>query len=202
MFQEMSTAYSREVGRYWWAGVVQGVLLIVLGLIALLLPRIALVALIFTFGTFAILDGIFAIVAAMGRRHVSKDWGWRLVQGILSLIIGILAFAWPAETALILLLFIAAWAIVHGITQIGGSIALRGIIGRHMGVLLLSGILSILFGLFLFIVPGVGLLAILWTLGVYGVVCGILLIIHSFQVRSLAEHAERPREYGGGAGAV
>jgi Uncharacterized conserved protein len=192
MFQEMGATISREIGRYWWTGAVRGALLIVLGLVALLAPRIALLALIYTFGIFAIVDGIVAIIAALGRRQHVSGWGWSLVGGILGIIIGILAIVWPGETGLILLFFVAAWAIIHGIMQLGSGFSLRHLSSFQVGALVLSGIVSILFGLILFIFPAGGIFALLWVLGIYGLVAGILSIIHAFQLRAIASHVQQP----------
>lgn len=192
MFQEMRATISQEVGRYWWTGVVRGILLIVLGLIALFAPRIALLALIYTFGIFAIVDGIVAIIAAFGRRQHASDWGWPLAGGIVGIIIGILAIVWPGKTGLTLLFLIAAWAIIHGIMQLGTSFSLRHLSRFQIGALVLSGIVSILFGLILFIFPTGGILALLWALGIYGLVAGILTVIHAFQLRSIAGRVQQP----------
>lgn len=162
----------------WTSLLLRGILAIIFGIIAILFPGIALFALIIVFGAYAFLDGILAIVVAIQERHVLPRWGWLLVEGIAGIALGIVAFVWPGETALILLYIVAAWAIVTGILEIGAAFTVRDwLIG-------LAGILSLAFGVLLIARPGAGLLSILWLLGIYALIFGVLLIVHAFQLRT------------------
>jgi uncharacterized membrane protein HdeD (DUF308 family) len=163
--------------RSWWTLLLRGILAIIFGIIALVDPGIALLALIFVFGVYALLDGILAIVVAIQERHVLPRWGWLLVEGIAGIILGIVAFVFPGETALILLFIVAAWAIVTGIMEIGAAFTIRS------WLLGLAGFISVIFGILLYARPGAGLLSILWLLGIYAIVFGVLFIIHAFQLR-------------------
>jgi uncharacterized membrane protein HdeD (DUF308 family) len=166
--------------RAWWLMLVRGVLAIIFGLIALLYPGIALLALIYVFGAYALLDGVLAVVVAIQERRSLPRWGWLLVEGLAGIILGILAFAWPGATALVLLYIVAAWAIVTGALEIGAAFTLRNwLVG-------LSGLLSVVFGLLLLSVhPNQGLAALMWLLGIYALAFGVVLIVHAFQLRSL-----------------
>lgn len=162
----------------WTSLLLRGILAIIFGIIAILFPGIALFALIIVFGAYAFLDGILAIVVAIQERHVLPRWGWLLVEGIAGIALGIVAFVWPGETALILLYIVAVWAIVTGILEIGAAFTVRDwLIG-------LAGILSLAFGVLLIAHPGAGLLSILWLLGIYALIFGVLLIVHAFQLRT------------------
>jgi uncharacterized membrane protein HdeD (DUF308 family) len=155
----------------------RGVLAIIFGIIALVAPGIALLALIIVFGAYAFLDGILTIVVAIQERHVLPRWGWLLVEGLVGIALGIVAFVWPGETALILLFIVAAWAIVTGILEIGEAFTIKDwLIG-------LAGILSVAFGILLLIRPGAGLLSLLWLLGIYALIFGVVLIAHAFHLR-------------------
>lgn len=159
---------------------VRGVLAIIFGLIALLYPGIALLALIYVFGAYALLDGIFAVVVAIQERRTLPRWGWLLAEGLAGIALGIVAFASPGATALVLLYIVAAWAIVTGVLEIGAAFTLRNwLVG-------LSGLLSVVFGLLLLYVhPYQGLAALMWLLGIYAIAFGVVLIVHAFQLRSL-----------------
>lgn len=162
----------------WWLLLLRGVFAIIFGIIALVFPGIALLALIYIFAAYAFLDGILAVIVAISERRSLPRWGWLLVEGLAGIVIGILAFAWPGETALVLLYIVAAWAILTGVMEIAAAFTIRSWLFG------LAGVLSIVFGIILFVHPGAGLLSILWLLGIYAIVFGVILIVHAFQLRS------------------
>jgi uncharacterized membrane protein HdeD (DUF308 family) len=172
--------------RSWMSLLFRGVLAIIFGIIALVAPGIALLALIIVFGAYALLDGILAVVVAIQERHVLPRWGWLLMEGLAGIILGIIAFVWPGETALILLYIVAAWAIVTGTLEIGAAVTIQDwFIG-------LAGILSVAFGILLIARPGAGLLSILWLLGIYALVFGVILITSAFQLKSRSTKLASP----------
>lgn len=168
-----------QTTRYnWWLMLLRGIVAIILGLIVLFDPGIALLAIIYVFGAYALIDGILSVIVAIAERRYLPRWGWLVVEGVAGIILGIIAFAWPGETALILLYIVAIWAVVTGVMEIAAAFT----VGSWL--LGLTGVLSIVFGIILFVHPGVGLLSILWLLGVYAIVFGIVLIVHAFQLHS------------------
>lgn len=169
--------------RHWWTLFLRGILSILFGLIALAAPGMALLAFIYVFAAYAILDGITAIAVSFQERETLRPWWVLLLEGILGVLFGILAFAWPRETTLILLYLVALWALVTGIMEIGSAFVMSGSAGLRWerG---LAGVVSLLFGLVLIVHPGAGLLAVLWLVGIYAVVFGVLVIISAFRVRS------------------
>jgi len=172
------------LSRNWWALALRGLAAIVFGILAFVWPGITLWALILLFGAYMLVDGVFAIVAAVRVAGEAARWWLLLVEGILGVLAGIVAFVWPGLTALALLYFVAAWAIVTGIFEIVGAIRLRREIEGEWA-LILGGALSVLFGVLLVAVgPGVGLLSLVWLIGVYAVAFGVLLLILAFRVRN------------------
>ncbi len=103
------------VQRNWWIMALRGLFAVIFGLIALVAPRIALLAFIYVFAAYALVDGGIAVITAIQERDLLYRWGWILFEGILSILAGIIAFANPSLTALVLLYIIAAWAIVTGV---------------------------------------------------------------------------------------
>ena len=176
---------AQVVSRNWWMLALRGVFAILFGLVALLLPRIALLAFIYVFAAYAIIDGIVAVFVSIRERGSLNRWGWVLAEGILSVVAGIVAVVYPGLTALVLLYLVAAWAVLTGVTEIVAAFRLREQISREWA-LGLAGLLSIVFGIILFIRPGAGLLAILWLVGIYAIIFGILFIVRAFQMRSWA----------------
>ena len=187
----MATNFDTEMGqpilpvlsRNWWALALRGLAAIVFGLLAFILPGITLTALILLFSAYMLVDGVFAIVAAVRAEERDTRWWLLLAEGVLGVLAGIVAFAWPGLTALALLYLVAAWSIITGILQIVGAIRLRREIEGEWA-LILGGVLSVIFGVLLAVLPGPGILALLWLIGAYALVSGVLLIILAFRVRN------------------
>ena len=177
--------------RNWWMLALRGVLAILFGLVALLLPGIALLAFIYVFAAYAIIDGVVTVLVSIRERGSLSRWGWVLAEGLLSVVAGLVAVVYPGLTALVLLYVVAAWAIVTGITEIAAAFTLREQVSREWA-LGLAGLLSIVFGIILFIRPGAGLLALLWLVGIYAILFGILFIVRAFQLRSWASSVITP----------
>jgi uncharacterized membrane protein HdeD (DUF308 family) len=179
---------TRAVGQNWWLFLLRGIAAIVFGVLAFILPGITLVTLVLLYGAFALVDGVFALVSAiLGKVAVAPRW-WLVIVGLAGIGAGIVTFLWPGITALVLLFFIAGWAIANGIFQIIGAIQLRKEIDNEWW-LILNGALSVLFGIALFVLPGAGALALIWLIGLYAIVYGILLIGFAFKVRKLGTQA-------------
>ena len=112
-----STDATRAVKALWWLVLLRGVLAVIFGLYALFAPASALLALVFVYGFYAIMDGVAALVVGFRHRGTSH-WGWHVAQGVVSLLAGVIALFWPGPTVLALVLIIAVWSIVLGVTQI------------------------------------------------------------------------------------
>jgi uncharacterized membrane protein HdeD (DUF308 family) len=180
---EMRQPILPVLSRNWWALALRGVAAIVFGLLAFILPGITLTALILLFSAYMLVDGVFAIVAAVRAEERDTRWWLLLAEGVLGVLAGIVAFVWPGLTALALLYLVAAWSIITGILQIVGAIRLRREIEGEWA-LILGGVLSVIFGVLLAVLPGPGILALLWLIGAYALVSGVLLIILAFRVRN------------------
>lgn len=183
------------LARNWGWVMLRGVAALIFGLLALFNPDITIAALVILFGAYALVDGIFTIVSAIANRHGEPHWVALLVGGIVSFAAGVVTFLMPGLTALTLLYLIAAWAIITGILEIVAAIRLREAI-RGEWMLILAGVLSVLFGLLLFIEPGAGALAVVLWIGAYAIVFGIVLIMLSFRLRQWHQ------EFGAGAAAA
>ncbi len=179
-----------ELARTWWVYLVRGICAILFGLLALIWPAVTVLALVILFGAYAIVDGVFALFGA-GRGAGIGSRGWMIFYGIVSILAGIAVFAWPRITALVLLFFIAGWAIVTGILEIVAGIRLRKTAANEW-MFIVSGVLSVLFGVLLFIRPGAGALALIWLIGIMAIVYGISLVVLSFRVKGLGSRRPGP----------
>jgi uncharacterized membrane protein HdeD (DUF308 family) len=146
----------------------------------------AAVTLVWFFGAWVLIDGIFRVVGAITHHASDSDWGFNLIIGILGIIIGLLTFHAPAITALALVIYIAAWAMMVGATEIALAIKMRREI---KGEWFLMGLASITFAGLLLWNPLAGAAALIWIVAWYAVIMGVLAIIFGFRLRSLATPA-------------
>ncbi len=178
----MITSYAHN----WWAVGLRGLAAIVFGVLAFIWPQIALTVLVLLFGAYALWDGVFAVIAAL-RFRSGEGHRWLLfIEGLAGIAAGLITFFYPGITAFVLLYVIAAWAIITGVMEILAAIRLRREIQGEW-LLLISGLLSVVFGILLVIFPSAGALAVVWLIAAYAILFGILLIALAFRLRSRVE---------------
>jgi uncharacterized membrane protein HdeD (DUF308 family) len=178
----------RLLSQYWWVAVVRGVIAILFGVLAFTLPMQTLAALVLVFGAFALVDGVFTVAAAISGRKMTPDWWIMLLQGLVGIGVGMLTWFNPAITAVVLLVYIAFWAVFVGVLQLFAAVKLRHeIVGEWW--LALGGILGVAFGLLLLWRPAAGALTVLWLIATFAIVWGVVLMIGGFGVHRLGKHA-------------
>jgi uncharacterized membrane protein HdeD (DUF308 family) len=170
------------LARNWWALAIRGAAGIIFGILAFIMPGITLVTLILLFGAYAIIDGLFNLVAAFRGRAAEQPWWWLALEGLVSIGAGIVTFAWPGLTALVLVYVIAVWAVITGVLEIVTAIRLRQEISNEWW-LVAGGVISVLFGVLLMAAPGTGALALIFWIGAYAIVFGALLVGLAFRLR-------------------
>ncbi len=173
----------------WWALAFRGAIAILFAILTFAMPGMTLAVLVILFGAYALIDGVFAIIAAVRAAQGHRRWGPFLAEGIIGILAGIVTLGMPVAIAAILVYIVAFWAIVTGILEIVAAIRLR----RHIPgewLLILTGIVSVLFGIAACWAPVVGALAIVWWLGTYALIFGVLML--TFAVRIRAMHRRNP----------
>ena len=168
--------------RNWGAIAVRGVAAILFGILTFVVPGLTLTALVLLFGAFALVDGIFSIVAAVRGRVGDRAWWTLLLEGIVSVAAGVVTLLMLGLTALTLVYVIGAWAVVTGVLEIAAAVRLRRLITGEWW-LTLSGVLSIVFGVLVMLAPGAGALAMVLWIGAYSIVFGALLLALAFRLR-------------------
>lgn len=174
----------------WWTLALRGVAAVIFGILTFVAPKASLLALVVLFGWYAIANGVINLVLAARRPAGEPRWGSLLFESIASIIAGAIALFWPGITALALLFVIAGWAIVTGVTEVIAAVRLRKQI-RGEWLFALSGVLSIAFGMLLFMFPGAGALAVVIWIGAYAILFGALLIALGLRLRSWGRSALR-----------
>jgi len=185
----MVRADAAWLARNWWAIALRGVAAIIFGIMALLMPAITLAALILLFGVFAVVEGIFSVIAAV-RGHSGAPRWFLLLEGVVGIAAGVVAFVWPGLTAIVLLYVIAAWAIITGVLEIAAAARLHNRI-RGEWWLVLGGILSVVAGVWMMRSPGSGALAVVLLIGAYVLLFGILQVVLAFRLRGGLVEAEQ-----------
>jgi len=174
--------FPQLVAKNWWLFLLRGIAALVFGVLSFGWPGISLLTLILFFGAYALVDGCFALAAAIvGRGGAPIRW-WLVLIGLLGIGIGVATFLSPGLTALTLLYLIAGWVTATGVLQIIGAIELRKAIENEWW-LILDGAISVLFGILLFLMPGAGALALIWLIALFAVAYGILMVGFAFKVR-------------------
>jgi uncharacterized membrane protein HdeD (DUF308 family) len=170
------------LAKCWWVLLLRGIAAIAFGVLAFIWPGLTLVTLVLLYGAFALVDGVLSLVAAFSGGAKPVPTWWLVVVGLIGIAAGVVTFLWPGITAILLVLFIGAWALVHGIFEIIGAIQLRKEIDNEW-MLILGGLLSVLFGAVVLIAPGAGTLGLVWVIAAYSIVFGILFVSLSLRLR-------------------
>jgi uncharacterized membrane protein HdeD (DUF308 family) len=176
--------------RYWWMVALRGLLLLLLGLAAIFWPGVTLTVLVLWLGAGFLVNGAFALGAAIMGRDV-EGRGWLVLDGLLGIAAGLVTFMYPGITQIVLLWLVAGWAILSGILQIAAAVRFRRVI-RGEWLLGLAGALAILFGVLLVARPAVGLLTLALLLGWFALFYGVALIALGFRLRGVLRLAEQP----------
>ena len=176
---------ARLLSRGWWMLLIRGILAVLFAIVAFSRPGITLAVLVSLFGAYVLVSGAFAMWHAYGARKESSHWWVVLLEGLAGFLIGLIMLRSPGLTAIAVVFFIAAWAILSGLFEIIAAIRLRKEIeGEWM--LILGGIVSVLFGLWLAARPGAGALGMVWLIALFALILGLIQIMLAFRVRSVA----------------
>ncbi len=174
-----------------WLIGLRGLLAVIFGVLAFIWPGLTALVLVFFFAAYAILDGILTIAASLRNRHVNDRWWVILLEGLVDIAAGVIAFIFPTLAAIVLVFVIAIWAILTGILELVMAFRLRREINNEW-FLVLSGVVSILLGVIMVINPNAGLIGLVWAIGGYAVIFGILMLILAFRAGRMSDLGRGP----------
>ena len=178
----------------WWSWLLRGIAAIVFGVLAILWPGMTFLIFVAMFAAYAFVDGAIHLVASFRAPTGQPRWLLAL-QGILGVAVAVMTFVWPGITALALLFLIAAWAIVGGALRVALAIHLRKVIAGEW-LLALSGVMSIIFGVLVFLVPVAGVIGTAFMVGFYAILLGSVMLTLGIRLRRFErslEAAKGPR---------
>jgi uncharacterized membrane protein HdeD (DUF308 family) len=168
----------------WWLPVLRGLLMIVLGLLLLVEPLGTLVALVWVFGVFAVVDGAVVLMQALLARG-RPGFGWLVAEGVVSIAFGVVIMLWPDVTALVLFYLLALWVLVLGVTAVVVAVTQYRARDLAWAGTLVFGLIAFLFGLLLAIKPQGTVDVIVTVYGLFAFVAGVVMVVSGFATRSL-----------------
>jgi len=173
-----------SLAKNWWLTLLRGLAAVTFGIVAFAWPRLTVMTLLFLFAAYVLADGLFALFAAIkGREHGMPTW-WLAVIGLLGVAIAAVTYFWPGLTATLLMMMIGAWALVRGIFEVIAALQLWKELDDAW-LLVLSGTVSVIFGGTVLLMPGAGALALVWLIGAYAILFGLILVVLSFRLKKL-----------------
>jgi uncharacterized membrane protein HdeD (DUF308 family) len=179
---DLTQRVSQIVSKYWWVLLLRGIAAIVFGILAIALPGLTLFMLVITFGIYTLFDGVIEIWSGFSTRDTNDRWWTDILIGVAGVIAGILIMALPGVTAVVAIYFIGAWMVVTGVLQIIAALRLRQEISNEWW-LVLSGVLSVIIGLYFLAFPGDGAVSLVWIIGIYAILFGAMLVVLAFRAR-------------------
>ena len=181
----------------WWILLLKGILLVIFGILSFMNPGITLATLVLWFAIFMMIDGVISIFGVVSNWKTEEDKWLLVAEGALGLVLGFLVYRSPDTFLSFIAFVISFWAIFSGISKIAMAIQLRKEIEGE-GWLILSGVLSLIFGILVFAQPGIGIATLMWIMATFAILVGVLLIVLSLKLRKagnqLVEKAAQVKE--------
>jgi uncharacterized membrane protein HdeD (DUF308 family) len=187
---QLRMAVTVAMARWWWAYILRGIVAIVAGVLAFVLPGLAVLTLVTLFGLWALLEGATAFLTGLRTRDRNRTWWVEVLEGVVSIVAGVLALVFPLLIADALRILIAVWAILIGVFQVYLAIRLRDEI-RGEFWLGLAGAAAIVFGVSMFLYPVASVVSLVWLIGSFGIAFGVLLVMLGWRLRGINELAKR-----------
>ena len=184
----VSSTYADIAKGAWIWAVIRGVIAVIFGIIAISSPITTAIVLATVIGVFAIVDGIIDLVDAIRHRGTSGV-GLRVFLGVISLLFGLIILVWPGKTIGFMVILIAIWSIAIGALQIIANVGIRKEAPGAWVWGAISGALGLVFGILVLFNLGIGLVTLIWMLGIWAIVFGLALIVLGLQVRKAAKMA-------------
>ena len=180
------------LSRTWWVFLIRGILAILFGVLTYFRPGMTLAALVLLFGAYSLADGVLSVLSAISGRTEIDHWWLLLFEGLVGIGVGVLTLFAPGVTTIALLFYIALRAVATGIVEIVAALRVRKEIEGEW-LLVLTGLLSVLFGFSLLVRPAAGALAVLWLIATFAIAFGIVLILLAFTARGFAKRLKAAR---------
>jgi uncharacterized membrane protein HdeD (DUF308 family) len=175
-------AMGSALASHWWTLVLRGIIAILFGVMAFVSPGAVMLSLALLFAVYLFVDGLIGLFAAFRASRADRQWWLLLAEAVLNLLMGALAFAFPAGAIFAFVIVTAFWALLSGGFLLAAAFRFSLPHGRLW--LALGGIVSIVWGLLLIAAPLMGAVVLTWWLGAYAVLFGVVLITAGLKLRN------------------
>ena len=162
-----------------------GILAVIVGIIAIAWPSVTILALVILFAVYAFIAAGLQFARAFSSRSAGPVFGY-LLLALIDLAAGVVALVWPGPTAYVLVIIVAAWALVGGVAEIVAGFAAGETAGTR-AMFILTGLVSVAFGVLLFARPGVGAVTLALLFGLYSMIYGFSQITAGVQFRQVGK---------------
>ena len=181
----------RGASSYWWAVLLRGVVAVLFGIAVFSRPIASAAILLLLFGAFALTIGALLLIAGLAEMGRSKHWWALMAEGMVSIVVGLITFYWPGITAVSLLWFVGSWALITGVLQIAAAFVSNRDIGTRV-LFGISGLLSLVLGIYLFARPGAGMIVMIFAIGIYALAFGVAQIVLGLRLNRAYRTLEGP----------
>jgi uncharacterized membrane protein HdeD (DUF308 family) len=167
----------------------RGLFAIAIGIVSVAWPGITVGAFVILFAIYAFLAAVTDGMRAFGSDRAGPVLAW-VVLAALSVVAGIVALVWPGITALALVIWVAAWALITGIIEVA-LVFMRGESAGERAIWAISGLVSVVLSIALFIRPDIGAVSLATVFGLFSLFYGVCAVVLSFQARRVRSEAGR-----------
>ena len=183
--ERMGRALAGAIHEHWALFLIEGIILVILGIAAIALPPIATLAFTIIIGWVFLISGVVGLFTTFWARHVPGFW-WSLISAIIGIAAGVVLLLWPITGTLSLTLVLIAFFVIEGIVSIMYAIEHRNQLTGRWGWMLVSGIIDlILAGIIFAGLPGTAV----WALGL---LVGINMLFGGAALIAMALAARHP----------
>jgi uncharacterized membrane protein HdeD (DUF308 family) len=179
-----------QLTKWRWAVGLHGLASVIFGVLILAWPEISVYALTIVFGIYTLATGITSFAAAFSSQK--EERASLVLSGLLGTVVGITVLAWPSISALALLYVIGGYAVLLGTLAIVASMRLP-LDGRDTALTILSGLVSIVFGIVIFAKPGAGALAVLALIAAFALVVGVTELVVAIRGKEILERKAKQK---------
>jgi uncharacterized membrane protein HdeD (DUF308 family) len=184
--QPIQSVVATSLHAHWKFFLIEGLILLVLGVVAIVVPPLATVAVEIFVGWIVLVSGIVGLVATL-RTRGAPGFGWSLLSAVIAIVAGVVLLAWPLSGALSLTVILTVFLAAEGIASIMYALDHRRDLTPRWSLMLVSGLVDlVLAGIIFAGLPGTAAWAIGLLLGINLVFGGIALIGMALRARTLA----------------
>lgn len=170
----------------WIIFLVNGVIAILFGLLALLVPVETILTLTIYFGLLILLGGLIMFYFSYKSMREHKPYLLLMAEAIFAILIGAVIAFYPKASLQIFLVMIGIWASIMGLLQIIVAVQMKGKVSNH-SMFTVNGVITLVFGLLLFFNPMGAIKALFFVIGLMAVIAGLLLVYLAIKVKGAVD---------------